>query len=1576
MSSQNKERLRSLFGNVTSFFQGKKKSKSSSAAAADDSEAEEGSVKDEDESDDSEAEHRREIERRRRLKAATKTSSVSDRVARIAAIRAADIPERLYERHLKWTANLAGLSDELKEQERKDEAAWIFHQLFRNPNSPFFPNQPAPSQYGYQQPPPAAKDPLVLCRTIEFVLHQLHEEHLEMPYIALYNKDSWGGRLMQAAARLTEEELMKIDELDESWVQLGSRRKKLSTLLSEYAASPAIHEAATGLASDYATPTSGALAEWKKLLSSPEVSGSTELDDVQDAIKVVGLIEQCKKKQLPQQRRDQRNYAIKLKQERKEAERLAKAERIKQAAELKARMAAELGDSFEAGAAAAMADEKESEEKDEAEPQSDPEDHMALDEEDEVQVRGVRTNRSQFSVLSKCWSINNTPSIAAAIGLTPTQFAENVSVNYKTHDAVDGPFNVSFLAEEAIKYNKVKDVDEALVCARRYAAFLIGTNPLIRREVRKMYMEQGQVWTFPTAKGVREIDDTHEYLPVKRIEGKPISRMNEHPAQFLLMNQAEQEGFIRIEFRLPPTRDTVNRMGSMAMENPEADDITAQLCEMYLTNSQTTDGLQWNIQRRLVIHDAMKSFLVPICHAHVRSSLLMLGMEYVSGKVARKLMDMVTVAGFKPPQGTAQPAAEDDSASSSSKRKSKKPAAEDWRIFSMIVGDKESPSYLAVLNRYGRVVDHACFHFLKSSASARGRNGEALSESERQAYARKKEDIKKFLELVNSYNPKLLLLDASSMDSRFFKEDLRAKILMGRDDIRIEWHDPEVARIYMNSARAELEFKEYPRNLRQAISLGRKALDPVSEVAGLYSGPMDASQWADSANTSAQLMNSIRAGKSEDAALKSDVIAAATNALSNDTLALTLHPLQRMVPVPMLLKSMQRTLVRVVNYTGVDINKVQQRPWLSGTLQFLAGLGPIKAKLLLDYVKKRGYLSSRNDLLLSKAPVVAPVVKSEDGAQVKMEDVDAKPAASSAEINKDALFHVCVWRNCAGFVIIHANQAMESTSEQSAHPLDETRIHPDLYTECTNIVVQLFEVDDKTIAAEVDKRFKKEKRKQAPGSDDEEDDRDDDDEEGNNAASAASAGKKAKSEARDDALRARILQDIHERYLLQGMEPANIKILNTLDLESYVEDETVPRWELFTQMKAELISPFGDYNKIFRPFTAPSPAQLFFLLTGETSRTLREGMLTHVTVNGIHPGGKGAYVKMDSGIRGFLSMRNVSDNAPQGGRRDQDPQDAEREAADNVNWLKARLAPGLSVNARVLKVEKEKFMVELSTKSSDLNQQQWVANAGARAEKDAMIAAKFGRSPAAEEPDDLQQDLYFFEPYLFKDATHPDDNALLLSEAGPQKAVARFRQRNITHTLFRNFSRDEAIAFLRDKPIGDVLVRPSTQGTHHLTLTWKVSNEDQPVDPMGPADAVAEKGFYFHVDIRELNKPNELEVGTRLLIGGSGEDSKYSFEDLDEIVARFITPMKKWIDELVRHKSFRYGGDAEIANMLYAEKQQDRSGKIPYVLHFATARERQGAFQFSFLPNTTVKSSSLVVVPEGSVNMRIGRRLV
>src|SRR6185369_11867017 len=94
----------------------------------------------------------------------------------------------------------------------------------------------------------------------------------------------------------------------------------------------------------------------------------------------------------------------------------------------------------------------------------------------------------------------------------------------------------------------------------------------------------------------------------------------------------------------------------------------------------------------------------------------------------------------------------------------------------------------------------------------------------------------KFVQLVNTHKPSLIVIDACSLEAADFKEDLEKKVLVDHPHIRVELMDPELARIYTHSARAELEFREESKLIRLAISLGRRALDPIAEICGVFSG--------------------------------------------------------------------------------------------------------------------------------------------------------------------------------------------------------------------------------------------------------------------------------------------------------------------------------------------------------------------------------------------------------------------------------------------------------------------------------------------------------------------------------------------------------------------------------------------------------------------------------------------------------------------------------------------------------------------------------------------------------------------
>ena len=49
-----------------------------------------------------------------------------------------------------------------------------------------------------------------------------------------------------------------------------------------------------------------------------------------------------------------------------------------------------------------------------------------------------------------------------------------------------------------------------------------------------------------------------------------------------------------------------------------------------------------------------------------------------------------------------------------------------------------------------------------------------------------------------------------------------------------------------------------------------------------------------------------------------------------------------------------------------------------------------------------------------------------------------------------------------------------------------------------------------------------------------------------------------------------------------------------------------------------------------------------------------------------------------------------------------------------------------------------------------------------------------------------------------------------------------YTNRIISHPLFQNITLNEALKKLEREEIGEVVIRPSSKGTDHVTITWKL----------------------------------------------------------------------------------------------------------------------------------------------------------
>lgn len=86
--------------------------------------------------------------------------------------------------------------------------------------------------------------------------------------------------------------------------------------------------------------------------------------------------------------------------------------------------------------------------------------------------------------------------------------------------------------------------------------------------------------------------------------------------------------------------------------------------------------------------------------------------------------------------------------------------------------------------------------------------------------------------------------------------------------------------------------------------------------------------------------------------------------------------------------------------------------------------------------------------------------------------------------------------------------------------------------------------------------------------------------------------------------------------------------------------------------------------------------------------------------------------------------------------------------------------------------------------------------------------------------------------------------------------------------------------------------------------------------------------IYQHIDVREEGKENSFSLGQSLWIGSD------EFEDLDEIIARHVTPMASHARDLITFKYYKdtMGGKKDKAEEILKEERRRNPSKIHYII--------------------------------------------
>lgn len=153
-------------------------------------------------------------------------------------------------------------------------------------------------------------------------------------------------------------------------------------------------------------------------------------------------------------------------------------------------------------------------------------------------------------------------------------------------------------------------------------------------------------------------------------------------------------------------------------------------------------------------------------------------------------------------------------------------------------------------------------------------------------------------------------------------------------------------------------------------------------------------------------------------------------------------------------------------------------------------------------------------------------------------------------------------------------------------------------------------------------------------------------------------------------------------------------------------------------------------------------------------------------------------------------------------------------------------------------------------------------------------------------------------------------------EEDAKKAKQRqiYVKRVIVHPSFHNISFAETVKLMQTMKQGEAIVRPSSKGADHLTVTWKVTDD-----------------ILQHIDVREEGKENAFSLGQSLWIGNE------EFEDLDEIIARHVNPMAAYASELLDFKYYKPAveGIKDKAEEILKEQKKENPGGIPYIISAA-----------------------------------------
>ena len=483
--------------------------------------------------------------------------------------------------------------------------------------------------------------------------------------------------------------------------------------------------------------------------------------------------------------------------------------------------------------------------------------------------------------------------LAESFGLTAKQFGENLMNNYMSNQPVDSYESPEELANQYI-CSEFPDVNSVLKATRSILALEFANDPQVRQSIRTIYEEKALVTTIPTLKGKKEVDAFHPYRAILRIVKKPAQAFKS--IQFLEILKAQKEGFIQLQLELP-------------LDYHE-NELIKEMEGLYLSDAREQYTNSWNEQRKLIIEQALTNYLYPIYQKELTQKLTEEAMERVADKCAEKLSQRIMSGPYRVNSDNNNNNNNNNNGwgnNDINNNETNNNSNNEIKVMACVNTGNNVPTVFVVLDTEGELRAHLKLNNLN------------MYETD----PRKQQDIDKLKKFIVDHAPNVIAVGAQLEAKRLYDELIKI-----RDNIKdnvvntieITYVDLEVPLIYAASVRSSSEFPDFSSTMKQAISVGRFLLDPLTEMSSLCND-------------------------------------------STELYCLRLHSLQNMVNKEYLLKLLERCFITTVNTVGVDINKVVSHKHASNVLQFVSGLGPRKALYIINQIYRRGgKITSREEL--------------------------------------------------------------------------------------------------------------------------------------------------------------------------------------------------------------------------------------------------------------------------------------------------------------------------------------------------------------------------------------------------------------------------------------------------------------------------------------------------------------------------------------------------------------------------------------------------------------------------------------